>query len=127
MTGPRVGDGPVRPDHPVAYRAPYSGGSKRHLHRPGQGHARLFLSSLLCRTPPALQAAEDALLAMVVGTRPAVTPAMVRLHLLQYYGIAEVSVWRTRPGDFIVRFTNLEDLDTVLGTPSPEGAPFALR
>lgn len=35
---------------------------------------------------PTLQAAEDALslalLAMVVGTRPVVTPAMVRLHLL---------------------------------------------
>lgn len=50
----------------------------------------------------ALQGAEDALslalLAMVVGTRPPVSPAMVRAHLEEHFGISgdRVSIHRTR-------------------------------
>jgi len=81
---------------------------------------------------PALQTAEDALslalLAMVVRTRPLVTTGMVLAHLTQHFGISmdRVTVRRTRPDDFIVRFTQRDDLELVLGTLSPEGAPFAL-
>lgn len=64
---------------------------------------------------PALQAAEDqlslALLALVLGTRPLVSPAMVLDHLRDHFNIAEdlVSVRRMRPDDFIVRFSRRED------------------
>jgi hypothetical protein len=54
---------------------------------------------------------------------------MMMHHLREYFGIVDehVSVRRTRPDDFIVRFSRREDLERVLATPSPEGAPFALR
>ena len=44
-----------------------------------------------------------ALLAMVVGTRPAVTLAMVRAHLVEYFGVTEdhATVHRMRPDDYI--------------------------
>jgi hypothetical protein len=77
---------------------------------------------------PALQAAEDqlslALLALVLGTRPLVSPAMVLDHLRDHFNIAEdlVSVRRTRPDDFIVRFSRREDLERVLAAPPPPGA-----
>nr|TKW07544.1 hypothetical protein SEVIR_7G314200v2 [Setaria viridis] len=65
---------------------------------------------------------------MVGGTRPEVSPAMVRDHLHQALGIAAVavSVHRHVPEDFIVRFRRLEDLDLVLSTPNAEGMPFSL-
>jgi hypothetical protein len=69
---------------------------------------------------PALLAAEDALLlallVLVLGTRPAVTPAMMLHHLQEHFGIAgnQVTVRRTRPDDFIVRFSQREDLERVL-------------
>ncbi|CAD6336234.1 unnamed protein product [Miscanthus lutarioriparius] len=49
-------------------------------------------------------------------------------HLREHFGITDdrVSVRWTRPDDFIVRFTNHEDLELVLRTPLPVGAPFAL-
>ena len=85
------------------------------------------------RTAP-LQAAEDelsslALVAMVVGRRPPVSPAMVRAHLLEFYGLGadQVSVRRFWPDDFIVRFYRREDLDVVLGTPPPVVGAFSLR
>jgi hypothetical protein len=70
-----------------------------------------------------------ALLALVLGTRPTVTPAMVLAHLGEHFGILEdrVSVRRTRPDDFLVRFTHPEDLELVLSSPVPEGSPFVLR
>lgn len=34
---------------------------------------------------------------------------------------------RTRPDDFIIRIIDQPDLDVVLSTPSPLGAPFILR
>lgn len=93
-----------------------------------------LLELVVVRRTPALQAAEDALslalLTLVVGTRPAVSPAMVRDHLAGFFGITEdrVSVRRTRPDDFIVRFERREDLELVLSTPHPAGAPpFVLR
>ncbi|CAD6226871.1 unnamed protein product [Miscanthus lutarioriparius] len=54
---------------------------------------------------------------------------MIRMHLQQHFSIDEdhISVRRTRPDDFIVRFTNQLDLDAVLSTPSPPRAPFILR
>lgn len=82
---------------------------------------------------PAIQAAEDALslalVALVLGTRPAVTPAMAREQLLEHFGISEdrVSVHRTRPDDFIAHFSNHEDLERVLNVPWPAAAPFALH
>lgn len=62
-------------------------------------------------------------------TRPSVTLAMVREQLQLYFGIDgdRFFVRCTRPDDFIVRFTDQADLDTVLGTPWPAGVPFALR
>lgn len=82
---------------------------------------------------PALQAAKDALplalLALVVGTRPAVTPAMMLDHLQELIGISadDATVRRTAPDDFIIRFRNGADLERVLHSPSPPNAPFALR
>lgn len=80
-----------------------------------------------------MQAAEDALLlallAMVVGTRPAVTLAMVLEHLQQHFGIdgGAVLVRRTRPNDFIVRFVDRADLERVLASRPIDGEPFVLR
>lgn len=78
-----------------------------------------------------LQASEEALAldAMVIGTRPAVTTAMVRDHLREGFGLVDdlFSVARHWPDDFIVRFSRREDLELVLGTPQPDDAPFALR
>lgn len=82
---------------------------------------------------PSIQAAEDALsmvlLALVLRTRPPVTPAMMLQHLSDHYGVhgADVTVHRTRPDDFIVRFSRQEDLDHVLSSPEPQGAPFVVR
>jgi hypothetical protein len=82
---------------------------------------------------PSIQAAEDALslalLALVLGTRPATTPAMMLQYLQDFYNVDgdSVTVRRTRPDDFIVRFTRREDLEHVLSSPPPVGAPFALR
>lgn len=79
-----------------------------------------------------LQAAEDALslalLALVLGTRSAVTPAAMLHYLHDFYGIPEerVSVRQARPNDFIMRFGRQEDLDLVLNSECPTGAPFVL-
>jgi len=97
-------------------------------------HARSPLRQLVVvpRTPT-LQAAEDALsmalLALVLGTRPPVTPALLLQHLYDHYGVSEdrVTVWRTRPDDFIVWFSNQDDLQRVLDIQRPEGAAFTLR
>lgn len=69
------------------------------------------LSMVVVPRSPAMQAAEDALslalLALVTGTRPHVSSAMVLAYLDQHFGIAEdhVSIRRTRPDDFLVRFS----------------------
>lgn len=70
-----------------------------------------------------------ALLAVVVGSRPPVSSAMVRTYLETYFGVMDdrATVRRTRPDDFIVCFTRIEDLELVLRTPTPPAAPFALR
>lgn len=69
------------------------------------------------------------MLALVLGTRPAVSPAMVLAHLEEHFCVAGdlVSVHRTRPNDFIVCFSRAEDLERVLRSPSPPVAPFVLR
>jgi hypothetical protein len=92
-----------------------------------------LLQLIVVPRTPALQAAEDALsnalLALVLGTRPPVSPAMILHHLQEHYGIAadRVTVRRTRPDDFIVRFNRQEDLELVLANQRPAGAPFTLR
>jgi hypothetical protein len=54
---------------------------------------------------------------------------MVANQLRGHFGIDDstFSVRRTRPDDFIVRFTRQEDLDIVLRSPWPAAAPFQLR
>jgi hypothetical protein len=70
-----------------------------------------------------LQAAENALglalVAMVGGTRPAVSPPMVAAYLLEHFDIrpGEAEVRRHDPEDFIVRFRRREDRDRVLAAP----------
>jgi hypothetical protein len=70
-----------------------------------------------------------ALLALVLGMCPLVTPAMMLQHLCNHYGIAEdlITVRRMWPDDFIIRFSRQQDLDHVLGSPEPQGAPFVIR
>ncbi|XP_066322578.1 uncharacterized protein [Miscanthus floridulus] len=81
-----------------------------------------------------IQAAKDALsslalLALVVGTWPPVSPAMVRDHLRDCFSIGDnqASVRRFWPDDFIVRFSHREDLELVPGMPPQVGGPFSLR
>jgi hypothetical protein len=54
---------------------------------------------------------------------------MMLQYLQDFYNVDgdSVTVRRTRPDDFIVRFTRREDLEHVLSSPPPVGAPFALR
>lgn len=79
----------------------------------------------------ALQAAEDALsnalVAMVGGTRPPVSPTMVRQFLFERFGVGEddVRVRRHDPEDFVVWFRRHEDRQRVLGTLAV-GAQFTL-
>lgn len=89
---------------------------------------RPLLELVVVPWTPAIQAAEDALslalLALVVGTRSAVTPAMVLAHLVERYGVMDgrVTMRRTRPDDFIVRFSHREDLEMVLRSLRPSVA-----
>jgi len=71
---------------------------------------------------PELEAAEAdlrlALVAVVAGTRPAVSPAMVLAYLATNFGIDadSVSVRKHDPEDFVVRFSRHEDVERVLHT-----------
>jgi hypothetical protein len=69
-----------------------------------------------------------ALVALVGGTKPPVTPAMVHQHLRVGFGVddAAMSVMRHAPEDFIVRFSRREDLERVLAAPPDGSAPFTL-
>lgn len=79
-----------------------------------------------------INAAENALslalVALLSGTRPPVTLAMVREHLRVGFGIddAAMSVMRHAPKDFIVHFSRREDLERVLAAPPDSAAPFTL-
>jgi hypothetical protein len=57
-----------------------------------------------------LEAAERdlgrALVAVIAGTRPPVSPAMVRAFLTAEFGIEDASVHRYEPEDFMARFAN---------------------
>lgn len=83
---------------------------------------RRFLELVVVPRSPEHEAAEAdlrlALVAVVVGTRPLVSPAMVRTFLATHYGLDETSttVHRHDPEDFIVRFSRREDLELVLGS-----------
>lgn len=76
-----------------------------------------------------LEAAERdlrlALVALVAGNRPPVSPAMVTDYLSTFLGITDVSVHRHEPEDFIVRFARHEDRELVLRSAVPN-APFTL-
>jgi len=81
----------------------------------------------------AIQAAEDdlgnALVAMVGGTRPDVSTAMVYTMLFDRFGIAadEVDVRRHAPEDFVVRFHHQADRDRVLGSRPSGHLPLVWR
>lgn len=100
---------------------------------PGTRATNPLLELVVMPRTAEIQAAEEALslalLAMVLGTRPPVSPAMLQQHLLEHYNVPGdlVSVRRTRPDDFIVRFSRRDDLERVLGSPPPQDAPFAIR
>jgi hypothetical protein len=55
-----------------------------------------------------------ALVAIVAGTRPHVSPAMLRDYLATFLRIYNASVRRHDPEYFIVRFSNLDDREAVL-------------
>jgi hypothetical protein len=63
--------------------------------------------------------------ALVAGTRPAVSPGMVSGYLSSFLGITDASVQRHEPEDLIVRFARLEDRDLVLRSVVPN-PPFTL-
>lgn len=92
-----------------------------------------LLAMVIILRTPAIQEVEDALslalVALVLGTRPAVTPAMVAEQLQLHFGIPDerVAVGRTSPDDFIARFSDAKDLERVLRSPWLTTAPFALR
>lgn len=66
-----------------------------------------------------------ALVAVVTGTRPHVSPAMMRDYLASFFGITDASVRLHDLEEFIVRFSRLEDLEAVLHTRVPH-TPFQL-
>ena len=78
-----------------------------------------------------LQAAKDvlglALVAVVGGTRPTVSPAMVSRYLLERFDMTtyDTEVSRHDLEDFVVRFRCWEDRDHVLAAPMM-GAPLPL-
>ncbi|CAD6222371.1 unnamed protein product [Miscanthus lutarioriparius] len=130
-TAEEVGSSHV-PDHPRGYPRSLL---RRVEEPPASPRTRAKTSLLLLVVVPrtmAIQVAEEALslalLALVLGTRPAVTPVAMLYYLQEHYGITEehVSVRRTRPDDFLVRFSHQEDLDLVLYNQRPEGVSFAL-
>lgn len=79
-----------------------------------------------------LQAAEDALglalIAMVGGSRPSVSPAMVASFLFQRFSIVakDADVRRHDPEDFVVWFQHRVDRDRVLASPPGRWGPFFL-
>lgn len=82
----------------------------------------------LCRINAAKDALSLALIALIGGNRPAMSPAEVRYHLVSRYHIdAEAfTVSRYAPEDFLVRFHARDVLEDVLHAPTPLGAPFTL-
>lgn len=69
-----------------------------------------------------------ALVALVGGTRPPVSPVMVPDHLRTQFDIddAAMSVMCHEPEDFIVRFSHHDDLERVLAAPPDDVASFML-
>jgi hypothetical protein len=68
-----------------------------------------------------------ALVCLVAGTRPDISPAMVAEYLMHYFGfdLANFLVRRHDLEDFIVRFAVQHDLEMVLQTVVPD-PPFRL-
>jgi hypothetical protein len=70
-----------------------------------------------------------ALLTLVLGTRPWVTPTIVGKQLRSVFGLDDglFSISRMTPDDFIVLFSSAADLETVLRTLWPASALFTLH
>lgn len=118
---------------PLAAELPLQGQSRPDPCHGDTGDRRPFVELVVVPRSAELQAVEDALslalVALVGGTRPLVSPAMVRSYLCNHFGITDddVSVLRHAPQDFIVRFRRREDLEVVLVTPvAREATPFTL-
>jgi hypothetical protein len=70
----------------------------------------------------------SALVAMVGGTRPAVTPDHVCLHLTRHYQVDadSVRIHRYRSDGFLVNFSDPSTADRVLHASQPQGAELVL-
>lgn len=100
---------------------------------PPPGHVSLRPRSEIIIFPQSaeLDAAEEALsslalVALVGGNRPPVSPAQVREHLQSFFRLPPeaFTVSRYAPEDFLVRFYSRNDLEGVLNGPVPIGTPF---
>lgn len=93
--------GPPSPDSPAAFVDLPAARSAA----PGSGRlTEIVVLPGTAQVEAAEEALSLALVAMVGGTRPPVSLAMVHPHLWDDFGIDEVSVRRHAPQDFIVRF-----------------------
>lgn len=98
----------------------------------GAGYRSPTMAMVVLPRYPTLQEAEDALslalVALVLGTRPPVTTAIVRDQLVLHFGISvnQFTVHRTCPDDFIMRFSRAANLERVLVTPWPTRGPLRL-
>jgi hypothetical protein len=78
-----------------------------------------------------LQVAEDelslVLVALIAGTRPVISPAMLRQHQHDAFGILDdvVSVRCHEIEDFMIHISRREDLKIILSTQLRENAPFS--
>jgi hypothetical protein len=71
---------------------------------------------------------QNALVVMVGGTRPQVSPTQVQEYLEAFFQIGpdRVQVVRFHPADFLLRFSNRDDADRVLHALAPPGAGLVL-
>jgi hypothetical protein len=70
-----------------------------------------------------------ALVAMVGGPCPVVSPIQVVAHFEGFFQVSpqDVHVRRSYPNDFLLVFNNVEMVDQVLHAPLPTGATFSLH
>jgi hypothetical protein len=85
-------------------------------HCGGQRHTQLVVVPRSTELEAAERDLGRALVAVIAGTRPPVSPAMVRAFLAAEFGIEDASVHRYEPEDFVVRFANRDDAERVLHT-----------
>lgn len=80
----------------------------------GQRHTQLVVVPRSAELEAAERDLGRALVAVIAGTRPPVSLAMVRAFLAAEFGIEDASVHRYEPEDFVVRFANRDDAERVL-------------